>query len=162
NDAKDGNLSGMTIQVGHLLDLRESSKSFTDLAAYMAFYGVGDARLTSDGEPERLSDVPVSQNFFPLLGIKPILGRNFNSDDAKWNGPKTVLLSYGIWKRRFASDSDIVGHKLTINDKPAEVIGVLPESFNFGSVFAPGTQIDLFSPFPLTNETNRWGNTLAI
>src|SRR5262245_46518276 len=75
NGGKDGNLSGVTIQVGHLLDLRENNKSFSDLAAYMAFYGVGDAKLTSDGEPQRLSEVPVSQNFFPVLGVKPILGR---------------------------------------------------------------------------------------
>ena len=61
-------LSGQTTQVGNLLDLREQNQSFTDLAAYFAFYGVGDNKLTGQGEPERLSGVPVSQNFFPAAG----------------------------------------------------------------------------------------------
>jgi hypothetical protein len=162
NGGPDGNLSAQTTQVGYLLDLRAQNKSFTDLAAYMAFYGVGDSKLTGDGEPERVSEVPVSQNFFSLLGVKPILGRLFTDEECRWNGPKAILLSHGLWKRRFASDPNISGRKLTINDRPVTVAGVLPESFSFSSVFAPGSRIDLYSPFPLTPETNRWGNTLAI
>ncbi len=162
NLGKDGDLSGQTIQVGHFLDLRQQNQSFSDMAAYFAFYGVGDSKLTGEGEPERLSEVPISQNLLPLLGVRPYLGRMFNADECKWNGPKAVLLGYGFWKRRFASDPSIAGRKLTINDAPVTVVGVLPESFDFASVFAPGAHIDLYSPFPLTPETNRWGNTLAI
>ena len=81
-------MSGQTIQVGHLLDLRENTQSFSDLAAYFAFYGVGDSKLTGDGEPERLSGVPVSENFFPFLGVQPQLGRLFTADECKWNGPR--------------------------------------------------------------------------
>ena len=155
-------LSGQTTQVGHLLDLREQNRSFEDLAAYNAFYGVGDNKLTGEGEPERLSGVPVSQNFFPLLGIQPQLGRLFNDEECKWHGPKAVLLSHGLWERRFASDPGIVGRRLTLNDEPVTVVGVMPASFDFSSVFAPGSHIDLYLPFPLSNETNRWGNTLAV
>lgn len=162
NKAPDGNLSGQTVQVGHFLDLREANRSFSDLAAYFAFYGVGDSKLTGSGEPERVSQVPVSQNFFPLLGVRPLLGRLFTDDECKWNGPKAVLLSHGLWKRRFASDSNIAGQKLTIDDAAVTIAGVLPESFDFSTVFAPGTRIDMYSPFPLTAETNGWGNTLAI
>src|SRR6202022_3242711 len=140
----------------------EHNQSFSDMAAYFAFYGVGDRKLTGQGEPERLTGVPVSQNFFPLLGIQPMLGRLFNDEECKWNGPKAVLLSHGVWKRRFASDPSIVGRRLTLDDSPVTVAGVLPASFDFGSVFAPGSRIDLYFPFPLTPETNRWGNTLAI
>ena len=61
-------LSGQTTQVGHLLDLREHNHSFSDLAGYFAFYGVGDNILSGQGEPERLSGVPVSENFFQVLG----------------------------------------------------------------------------------------------
>jgi predicted permease len=157
-----GGLSGQTTQVGHFNDLRERNRSFADLAAYFAFYGVGDNKLTGVGEPERLSGVPVSQNLFPLLGVQPQLGRLFNDDECKWNGPKAVLLSHGFWERRFASDRGIVGRPLTLNDQPVTVIGVLPASFDFASVFTPGSHIDLYFPFPLTSETNRWGNTLAI
>jgi predicted permease len=160
NDAND--LSGQTIQVNHFLDLRQHNHSLSDLAAYFAFYGVGDSKLTGRGEPERLTGVPVSQNFFPLLGVQPQLGRLFNADECKWNGPKAVLLSQGLWKRRFASDPSIVGRPLTLDDQPVTVVGVLPASFDFGTVFAPGSRIDLYFPFPLTEETNRWGNTLAM
>ncbi len=155
-------LSGQTTQVGHLIDLREHNQSFSDLAAYFAFYGVGDSKLTGQGEPERLSEVPVSENFFPLLGIQPELGRHFSAEECRWNGPKAVLLSHSLWERRFASDPGIVGRALTLNDQPVTVVGVLPAAFDFSSVFAPGSHIDLYSPFPLTPETNRWGNTLAI
>jgi predicted permease len=157
-----GGLSGQTTQVGHLIDLREHNRSFADMAGYFAFYGVGDNLLSGHGEPERLSGVPVSENFFQLLGIQPQLGRLFTAAECKWNGPKAVLLSHGLWTRRFGSDPGIVGRSLTINDDPVTVAGVLPASFDLASVFAPGSHFDLYFPFPLSNETNRWGNTMAI
>ena len=155
-------LSGQTTQVGHMLDLRERSQSLSALAGYFAFYGVGDNLLSGRGEPERLSGVPVSDNFFEVLGIQPQLGRLFNGEEGKWNGPKAVLLSHGLWRRRFAADPAIVGRSLTLNDAPHTVVGVLPSSFDFGSVFAPGSQFDLYFPFPLSPETHRWGNTMAM
>lgn len=155
-------LSGQTTQVGHFLDLRERNQSFSDMAAYFAFYGVGDNKLTGQGEPERLSGVPVSQNFFSVLGVQPQLGRLFTAEECKWHGPKAALLSHGLWERRFGSDPGIVGRALTLDDEPVTVVGVLPASFDFASVFAPGSHIDLYVPFPLTAETNRWGNTLAV
>jgi predicted permease len=155
-------LSGQTTQVGHLLDLRERNRSFEDLGAYFAFYGVGDNLLSGPGEPERLSGVPVSGNFFQVLGITPQFGRLFNAEECKWHGPAAVMLGHGAWERRFASDPGIVGRSLIINDKPVTVVGVLPASFDFASVFAPGSHIDLYFPFPLSTETNRWGNTMAI
>lgn len=162
NAGKEGDLSGLTVQVDHFLDYRGQNKSFSDMAAYFAFYGVGDNKLTGEGEPERLSGVPVSQNFFELLGIQPQLGRLFSEDECKWNGPKAVLLSHGLWRRRFASDPGVVGRKIILNDDPYTVVGVLPGSFDFANVFAPGGHFDLYFPFPLSQETNRWGNTLAI
>jgi predicted permease len=155
-------LSGQTTQVGHLLDLRERNQSFSDLAGYFAFYGVGDNLLSGHGEPERLSGVPVSGNFFEVLGIQPQIGRLFTAEECKWHGPKAVLLSHGLWARRFGSDSGIAGSKLTINDEPVTVAGVLPASFDMASAFAPGSHFDLYFPFPLSDETNRWGNTMAI
>ena len=160
-DAQAG-LSAATVQVNHFRDLREQNKSFSDIAAYFAFYGVGDSKLTGQGEPERLTGVPVSQNFFPLLGVQPKIGRLFSDDECKWNGPKAVLLSDGLWKRRFASDPSIVGRPLVLDDEPVTVVGVLPASFDFATLFAPGSHIDIYFPFPLTEETNRWGNTIAI
>ncbi len=159
---EENNLSGQTVQVGRLLDLRERNKSFLDIAGYFAFYGVGDSKLTGNGEPERLSAVPVSENFFPLLGIQPELGRLFTAEECKWNGPKAVLLSHGLWERRFGSDPAIVGKAIRLDDASVTVAGVMPALFDFGSVFAPGAHIDLYSPFALSKETDRWGNTLAL
>jgi predicted permease len=155
-------LSGQTTQVGHMLDLRERARTLSAIAGYFAFYGVGDNMLSGSGEPERLSGVPVSDNFFEVLGVQPQIGRLFNAEEATWNGPKAVVLSDGIWRRRFASDPAIVGTALVLNDQPHTVVGVLPASFDFGSVFAPGSRFDLYFPFPLSPETNRWGNTMAM
>ena len=155
-------LSGQTTQVGYMLDLRERTQSLSAIAGYFAFYGVGDNLLSGKGEPERLSGVPVSENFFDVLGVTPQLGRVFNAQESVWNGPKAVMLAHGLWERRFNSDPGIVGASLTLNDKPHTVVGVLPASFDFASVFAPGSHFDLYFPFPLSPETNRWGNTMAM
>lgn len=157
-----GDMSAKTTQVDYLLDYRTHNQSFGDLAGYFAFYGVGDAELIGDGEPERLTSVPVSQNFFPLLGVEPEIGRQFSAEECKWNGPEAVMLSHGLWERRFASDPRIVGKALEFDGGPMTVVGVLPASFDFGTIFAPGSRIDIFVPFALSPETNRWGNTLAI
>jgi predicted permease len=155
-------LSGQTTQVGHMLGLRERTQSMSAVAGYFAFYGVGDNLLSGRGEPERLNGVPVSDNFFDILGVQPQLGRTFTAEESKWQGPKAVMLSHGLWARRFASDPAIVGTSLTLNDQPFTVVGVLPASFDFASVFAPGSRFDLYFPFPLSPETNRWGNTMAM
>jgi predicted permease len=155
-------LSGQTTQVGHMLDLRERTQALSAVAGFFAFYGVGDNLLSGKGEPERLSGVPVSDNFFDVLGVRPALGRTFNREECNWNGPKAVLLAHGFWERRFNSDASIIGTALTINNEPHAVIGVLPASFDFGSVFAPGSHFDLYFPFPLAEQTNRWGNTMAM
>src|SRR5215207_3689440 len=87
-------LSGQTTQVGHMLDLRERTQSFSAVAGFFAFYGVGDTVLSGRGEPERLSAVPVSDNFFQALGVQPALGRTFSPEETRVNGPKAVLLSH--------------------------------------------------------------------
>ena len=155
-------LSGQTTQVGHMLDLRERTRVFSAVAGYMAFYGVGDNLLSGSGDPERLSGVQVSDNFFDVLGVQPQLGRTFTADECKWEGPKAVLLSHALWVRRFNADPAIVGASLTLNDAATTVVGVMPATFDFASVFAPGSHFDLYFPFPLSPETNRWGNTMAL
>jgi predicted permease len=155
-------LSGQTTQVGYMLDLREKTQTMSAIAGYFAFYGVGDNLLSGRGEPERLSGVPVSENFFDVLGVKPLLGRSFNALESAWNGPKAVMLGHAIWERRFNRDPRIVGTSLVINDEPHTVVGVLPATFDFATIFAPGSRFDLYFPFPLSPETNRWGNTMAM
>ena len=94
----------------------------------------------------------------------PSWARLFNADEGKaqWHRPQVALLSYGFWKRRFAADPAIVGQKLTLDGSAVTVVGVLPESFDFAAVFAPGDAIDLFFPLPLTAEADRRGNTISV
>ena len=161
NSGEDG-VSGRTVPVFHFTDIRDRSRSFSDVGAFMAFYGVGDSKLTGAGEPQRLSGVPVSQNFFSVLGVTAHIGRTFTAEECRFNGPKAVMLAYAFWRDKLNSDPTIVGRSLTLNDAPVTVVGVLPSTFDFGSVFAPGTRIELYFPFPLSEETNRWGNTMAM
>ena len=158
----EDNMSGRTIQVVPFVALRDRNQSFSDLAAFFAFYSPNDVRLAGTGEPERLTAVPVSEKFFSLLGVEPQLGRLFSSTECQWHGPKVTLLTNGFWKRRFASDPRMVGKTLRLDDELVTVVGVMPASFDFGAVFAPGAQIDLFFPFPLTKETDEWGNTVSV
>src|SRR5262249_42571837 len=104
----------------------------------------------------------VSDNFFQILGVQPQIGRLFNDAESTWHGPRAVLLSDGLWRRRFGSDPAIVGTSITLDGEANTVVGVLPGSFDFASVFAPGGHFDLYFPFPLSPETNRWGNTMAM
>ena len=151
-------------QAEHYSDLREQNQSFSDLAGWSGTYSSGDMELTGAGEPERLTSVPVTENFFAVLGVEPAIGRSFTKEEGqgKYSAPAAMLLSYSFWRRRFASDPNVVGQKLTLNNQPVTVVGVLPASFDFASVFAPGTPIDIFIPWPLKDKTKPAGNTMAI
>lgn len=151
-------------QAEHYSDLRDQNQSFSDLAGWSGFYRAGDKELTGTGEPERLTSVPVTENFFALLGVEPVIGRSFTREEcqARYSAPPAVLLNHTYWRRRFASDPNVVGRRLILNNEPVIVVGVLPASFDFASVFAPGTPIDIFIPWPLTDKTKPTGNTMAM
>ena len=151
-------------QAEQFSDLRDQNRSFSDLAGWSGYYRAGDSELTGTGEPERLTSVPVTQNLFPLLGVEPAFGRSFTREECegKYSAPTAMLLSNSFWRRRFASDPTVVGKKLTLNDQPVTVIGVLPASFDFASIFAPGTPIDAFIPWPFTDDAKPHGNTMSI
>ncbi len=153
-----------TTQAEHFSDLRELNQSFSDLAGWSGYYRVGDKELTGTGEPERVTSVPVTGNFFALLGVHPAIGRSFTTEECqgRYSAPPAVVLSYSFWRRRFAPDPNVVGRKLTLNNQPATVVGVLPASFDFGSVFAPGTPVDIFIPWPLNDKTKPQGNTMKV
>jgi predicted permease len=155
-------MSGKTSQTDYLLDIRAKNQSFEDLAAYYAFYGLGDAKLIGDGQPERLTSVPVTQNFFSLLGVEPQVGRQFSAEECKQNGPRVAMLSDGLWRKKFAGDPGIVGRALSFDGGQVTVVGVLPATFDFATIFTPGSRIDMFEPLPLSPEINRQGNTVAI
>ena len=157
------NAENYSTQAEHYSDLREQNQSFSDLAGWGVYNG-GDQELTGTGEPERLTSVPVTGNFFTLLGVQPAIGRLFTKEECqgKYSAPPAMLLSDSFWRRRFAADPKVVGQTLTLNNHPVIVAGVLPASFDFASIFAPGTPIDVFIPWPLTDQTKPSGNTMSV
>ncbi len=149
-------------EVNHFKDLAATNRSFSELGGYFGGFTVGGSNLTAPGDPERLSSISVTQTFFHALGVQPIVGHDFTAEESTGTGPSVALMSHGLWVRRFSSDPGVVGSVLTINGVPVTVVGVLPASFDFGSVFAPGNHVDLFRPFPLTDATDHMGNALVI
>jgi len=106
-------------------DWRRDNRSFDAMAAYR----YGDAKLTGAGEPENLSGRMVSAGFFDMLGVKPLLGRTFSADEDRLGANPTVMISEGLWKRKFASNPHIVGQVIVLDGKPRTIIGIIPSSF---------------------------------
>lgn len=158
---KAAGLSGITSRVAVYWEWQKLNQSFEQMEAYNAFFGRSSYSISGDREPERVIGVEVSKNLFPMLGVRPMLGRTFVENEVQLNGARAVLISYGLWQRRFGSDPSIVGKSVRVNDSPVTVVGVMPREFDFGSVFAPGIRTDLFLPLVL-DEVKNWGHTLAI
>ena len=154
-------MSDRTTRVDTLLDWRSENTSFEALAAYNAFSDSAQYTLIGPGGPQRVRSMQVTQNFLDVLGVRPQLGRNFlpQEEVSAWQAP-TAILSHRFWQQQFGGRADVVGSKVTINNKPVLVTGVLPASFDFDSVFAPGAGFDLLTPLPLDKETKAWGNLL--
>jgi putative ABC transport system permease protein len=155
-------MSAVTSRTSNLRDYRIYARSFEALTGYFAFFDYGSFNLVGDGPPERLIGVGVAQNFLDVLGVRPLLGRGFTSEESVWNGRRAVILTHAFWTRRFAADPAVIGRSITLNNEPTAVVGVLPAWFDFASTFAPASRVDFLQPFPISDETDRWGNTLAI
>lgn len=153
-------LSARTSETDNLRDWREQTRTLSDLGAYFAFFDYWRLTLTGSGEPQRLRAVPVSKRFLTVLGIRPVLGRNFVDEECVDNGRPAVILSYAFWRKQFGGDPRIVGKSITLNGKPTAVVGVLPKQFDFDAVFNPGQNVDLLVPFPITETTAKYGNTV--
>jgi len=162
NTGQGGGLSAVTCRTSNLRDWRRSTSSFDSLTGYFAFFDYSSYTLTGGGEPERLVGVGVAQNFLDVLGVRPRLGRSFVDEEGVWNGRRAVILSHGFWVRRYGADPEVVGQPITLNGEATPVVGVLPASFDFASVFAPGSRVDFLTPFAISDETDRWGNTLSV
>jgi MacB-like periplasmic core domain len=157
---REGGLSSVTYSVDAFEEYRERNHSLASVTAYMPFYGASDYKLTGRGEPQPVSGVMVECNFFQSLGVHLMLGRPFTPEECRKNAAPAVLLSYFFWKRQFAGDGSIVGQTITLNNGPVTVAGVLPSTFDFGSVFAPGTKMDIL--LPAIYDIRNWGNTLLF
>jgi putative ABC transport system permease protein len=132
-------------------DWRRENQSFEEMAAYFGAAReawVTNFALTGAGEPERLKGVSVTANFFSVLGVQPALGRSFAAEE-EWQGrDDVVMLSAGVWQRRFGSDPSIVGRTVSLDGRPRTVVGVLPASFRFNNA-----AVDVWVPLGWTPES---------
>jgi predicted permease len=161
-NATEGGMSLVTSRTSNLRDFRTLNQSFEGLTGYFAFFEYESYRLVGDGPPERLVGVGVAHDFLDVLGVTPLLGRNFVDEERGWGGRPAAILTHGFWMRRFGGDPAVVGRSLSLNDQPTEVVGVLPPSFDFASTFAPASRVDFLRVFPISDETDNWGNTLSM
>jgi predicted permease len=126
----------------------------------MAIYSDKHLDLSGGGEPERIEGARTSASLFQLLGIQPLMGRTFTPDEDQ-PGRNVVVLSYGLWKRRFAGELDILGRTISLDRLPYTVIGVMPASFQFpikGSQWS-GEPAEAWVPMAFTPfELQAWGN----
>ena len=130
NDLGEGAQSLPAVSPADFRDYKVRSRTFEDFAA--ASEGdVANLRgnLTGEGEPERADVVTVTANFFPLLGVRPMLGRQFLPEEEVVNGPHVVMLSHRLWQRRYAGDPSLVGKTIQVDGVAHEVVGVLPRDF---------------------------------
>lgn len=162
NAFPEGGMSGRTSTVDNLLDWRRQSRSFEQLAGYNAFFQSNQYTLLGTAGPQRVRAVQVTQNLLDVLGVRTALGRNFAAEEATSFDAPSAILGHRFWQQQFAADPGVIGRTLTVNNRPVQVVGVLPASFDFDSVFAPGADVDLLMPLPLNEETAKWNNTLFV
>lgn len=104
-----------------------------------AAIGSWQPTLSDNGDPERLTGDRVSWTYFRTIGVQPMLGRDFVADEDVPGHNQVVILSYGLWQRRFGGDASIVGKPISIDGNPTIVVGVMPASFD--NVASPTAQI---------------------
>jgi putative ABC transport system permease protein len=144
-----------SVSAANYIDWRAQNQVFED----MAIIGRMNFNLTGEGEPERIDGRRVSANFFPLLGVKPHLGRAFLPEEDQPGNSRVVIMSYGLWQRRFGSDANIIGQALTLNGESFTVVGVMPPDFQF-----PSRDDELWVPIAFTPKqaADRGNNSFEV
>ena len=138
------------------IEWRRLNTVFVDLAASQP----ADATLSGDGEPEQVPARKVSWTLWNVLGVPPMLGRSFTEEEDD-KGARVMVISHGLWQRRFGGSPGVIGRKISLNDEPHEVIGVMPKGF----YFMPSREIDIWMPasFPPWMRTNfGWHNSQIV
>src|SRR5450432_2874811 len=109
-------------------DMKAAQHSFAMMAGYLSGSTIN---VTYNNNPQRYTGAYITEDLFKIIGVLPVLGRDFAADDNKIGAPKTAILGDKIWRRDFNADPNIVGQSVTINGKAATIIGVMPPGFEF-------------------------------
>jgi len=115
------------VSAPEFIDFQAMNQVFERIAACTG----SSFNLTVEGGPERVQGASVSASLFPLLRVQPVLGRTFRPEEDQPGRDNVVLLSHGLWQRRFGSDPNLIGKTLTLSDRICSVIGILPRDFEF-------------------------------
>ena len=142
---------------GNYLDWQAQNRVFAQMAIYDPFRKFN---LTHEDLPERIAGAAVSASLFAVLGVGPAQGRVFLPEEEQPGSDQVALVSYGLWRRRFAGDPNLVGKTITLDGRNRTVIGVMPEGFQFPG--GSGTQLRIYTPppaelwVPLAMDANAW------
>jgi putative ABC transport system permease protein len=136
------------VSPANFLDWRSQAQSFEGMAAY----GRGGYTLTGSGEPETFRMIAVTEGLFSILHARPLLGRGFASGENEPGHEHEVVLSYGVWRRRFGGDSNILGKNITLNQQTFTVIGVMGPEFDFPISTDPSLQAQMWKPLAWTDQ----------
>ncbi|MGH9627446.1 MAG: ABC transporter permease, partial [Bryobacteraceae bacterium] len=139
-------------------DTRSRTRMFQDLAAAEAWHGI----FTGDGAAERVQGLRVTANLFPMLGVQPLLGRAFTREEEEIGRHRALLLSYGLWQRRFGGDAGIVGRTVQLSGQPFQIVGVMPHGFAFPPFWA--SKAEMWAPLAFDQERrqSRAGSSLRL
>jgi putative ABC transport system permease protein len=121
------NIEKTSVAPATYLEWQEQSRSFDRLGAY-SWDGVN---FTGDGTPQKIQDFRVTTNFFSTLGVQPHVGRDFLPEEGEPGKNQELILSYGLWERRYASDPKILGKVVKVDGKPFTIVGVMGKGFDF-------------------------------
>lgn len=138
------------------------SHSFDSLAV---FDGIAwQPTMTGPTQPERFDGQSVSSTFFKVLGVSPVLGRDFGPADDQFHGPNVVIVSHRLWKQRLSGDPGVIGREIRLDDNPYTVIGVMPPGFD--NLLSPSTEIWKPLQFDTSHITQfdgkEWGHHLRM
>jgi putative ABC transport system permease protein len=137
DDFQNERRSGFFPTPAEWLEWRRLNTVFTDTALTQP----GDATLSGDAEPEQVPARKATANLWSVLGVNPLMGRVYTEEEDE-KGSLVAVISHGLWQRRYGASPDILGRKILVNDKPYEVVGVLPPVF----YFLPARDIDIWMP----------------
>lgn len=154
-------VSCATFSADEFEEFRAQNRTYQDVTGYEAFTTPDNVRITLREEPQSATSIMVIANFFEVLGVRPALGRLFTAGELGGGPHRVALLTNAYWRQEFNADPAIAGKAVEMNGSEVTIVGVLPESFDFGAVFSPGAKVDLFTPLDLNLERH-WGNIVAL
>jgi len=144
------NLEQAPFSAADFIDYQAQNQSFQQIATIRRL----SFNLTGQGAAERIPGMVATPNVFSLLGVHPILGRDFLLEEGAFGAPRRALLTFGFWQSHFAGDRAVVGRRLTLDNQPVQIIGVLPANFRYGGadvllwVNPVNVVPEVFSTFP--------------